>query len=98
MGSFFDVTAVGMRFSEPEPGAYTRELMRSAVLLLRPEPQNPQDPDAVQICTTDGRPLAHVSRETLGNLPSIGPSGRAFAVHHATQRGNVAVLFTFREH
>lgn len=97
MERFFDATAVGMRFSETKPGAHTRELMRSAVLLLRPEPQNPQDPNAVQICASDGRPLAHVSRETLGNLPPIAPFGRVFAVHHAMQRGNVAVVFTFRE-
>jgi hypothetical protein len=97
MERFFSVTAVGMRFSEPEPGAYTRELMSAPALLLRPEPQNEHDPLAVQICTTDGRALAHVSRDTVKDIPSMTLSGRVFVVHHSMQRGNVAVFFTFRE-
>lgn len=91
--TFFDLTAVGMRFAETEPGAHASELMELGEILLRPEPDNPHDPKAVLVCAPDGRPLAHVSRETLVNLPPLPAEGRLFTVHHAVRRGNAAILF-----
>lgn len=96
MEEFFDFTAVGMRFIEARPGEYADALMTSDFVKLVPEPYNPHDPKAVQVCDSNGRVLAHVSRETLGNLPPIAVGGRAFRVHQSMKRGNVAVNFTCR--
>jgi hypothetical protein len=94
---FFGFTAVGMRFIEAEAGEHARALMNLARVKLVPEPENPHDPNAVQVCDAeDGRVLAHVSRETLAELPAIGAPGRVFAVHQCMKRGNVAVVFTCR--
>jgi hypothetical protein len=94
---FFEFTAVGMRFVEAEPGEHARALVACDYVKLVPEPDNPHDPNAVQVCDPrSGRVLAHVSRETLGGLPALGAAGRSFAVHQSMKRGNVAVIFTCR--
>lgn len=98
MDRFFDFTAVGMRFVEIEPGSHSRELSELDEVLLRPEPSNPHDTRAVQVCAPDGRALAHVSRETLACIPCLGTDGKRFPVHQSTKRGNTVVLFTCREH
>jgi hypothetical protein len=92
---FVDFTAVGMRFGEPRaaPGAHARRLRAADALLLRPEPQNPHDPAAVQVCdAASAEPLAHVSRETLPALPPLPPAGRLLRVYSVVDRQN-ALLF-----
>ena len=88
-----EFTAVGMRFNEEVPGENSRALLNLSVILLLPEPWNKHDPNAVLVCDpADGRPLAHVSRETLGALPMLPSAGLLLPVFHSVSREK-AVLF-----
>jgi hypothetical protein len=88
-----EFAAVGMRFNEEVPGENSRALLGLSVVLLMPEPWNKHDPNAVLVCDpADGRPLAHVSRETLGGLPDLPPDGLHLTVFHSISREK-AVLF-----
>jgi hypothetical protein len=88
-----EFTAVGMRFNEEVPGENARALLNLAVVLLLPEPSNKFDPNAVLVCDpADGRPLAHVSRDTLASLPVLPPEGLQLPVFHSVSREK-AVLF-----
>jgi hypothetical protein len=88
-----EFTAVGMRFVESVPGDNARVLLDLSTVLLLPEPWNKHDTNAVLVCNPlDGRPLAHVSRETLVALPPLPSHGMKLAVFSSSKREK-AVIF-----
>ena len=89
-----EFTAVGMCFKEEVQGESSRALLNLSVVLLLPEPWNKHDPNAVLVCDpADGRPLAHVSRETLNALPALPSVGLLLPVFYSVSHEK-AVLFT----